>query len=69
MNVKKRVKEVVTEGAAVLDAAESDPRALRPTANPSAPPPGRKAKTHTPVPESAEVRPSAKELGREHRGY
>jgi len=68
MTIKKRIEEIMMEGAEALDPAESDPRAVG--AEQHAPPPVHHTKPPRVIePESAEVRPSAKELGKEHRGY
>ena len=69
MDVIKQIREALEEGAEVLDPARADPRAVVPEVTGSGPPAARKRRERKPAPESAEVRPSQKELGKEHRGF
>lgn len=68
MKVLKQIEEALEQGAEVLEPAESDLRVVLPDETHEAPP----AHHHggkTPIPAGVEVRPSPRELGREHRGY
>ena len=68
MTVLRQIEEALEEGAEVLDPAQAglrvaEPEEVRPG------PPARDRGGREPLPASAEVRPSPRELGREHRGY
>jgi len=73
MDVIKEISEALEEGAEVLDPAKADPRAVVLEGTGSLPPPARKRRSRKPAPEPApepaEVRPSPKDLGKEHRGF
>jgi len=69
MDVIKEIREALEEGAEVLDPAKADPRAVVPEGGGFGPTAGRKRRSREPAPESAEVRPSPKDLGKEHRGF
>jgi hypothetical protein len=69
MSVIKEIREALEEGAEVLDPAKADPRAVVPEGTGSQLPAPRKRRARKPAPETAEVRPSPRELGREHRGF
>lgn len=69
MGVIKQIREALEEAAEVLDPARADPRAVIPevTGASLSDAPGRRRRK--PPTGSAEVRPSAKSLGKEHRGF
>ena len=68
MKVLKQIEEVLETGAEVLEPSESDLRVVEPEEIHPAPPVHAR-RGRAPIPVSAEVRPSPRELGREHRGY
>jgi len=69
MDVIKEIREALEEGAEVLDPARADPRAVVPEATGASLSDAPRRRGRKPAPESAEVRPSPKDLGKEHRGF
>jgi len=69
MNIKKRIEEALTEGAETLDPAERHVRVVLQVTVAEQSGPVAKPKSRKRTPKSAEVTPTPRELGREHRGY
>jgi len=69
MKTRKRIETTIEDGGRVLDPLAADPRFVAPENVDSAPPPPHKRRERAPKPAEAEVRPTPKELGKEHRGY
>ena len=69
MDVIKEIREALEEGAEVLDPAKADPRAVVPELTGTSLSEAPRRRGRKPAPESAEVRPSQKDLGKEHRGF
>jgi hypothetical protein len=68
MKVLKQIEEALEVGAEVLEPSESDLRVVAPEETHPGPP-VHVRHGRDPIPAGAEVRPSPRELGREHRGY
>jgi len=71
MDVLKDIKEALEEGAEAIEPSEADVRVIAIEEEPThAVPPGpKRGHGRAKAPASAEVHPSPKEIGREHRGY
>ena len=66
---RKGMKRALEDAALVLDPKEADLRVVEPEEIHIPPPAQRTSRKRAPLPEGAEVHPSPKELGKEHRGY